>query len=200
MTEEQNNKEEIGSKVENVADGDEPKKKALQPLLWVIFIAIIILTFPETVILLFVGMLPTFVAFIIDRSPQKYLTCCVCAMNITGVFPGIYELWTTQNNISLALKIVTNIFDLSLMYLSAAIGWFIYSVVPPIIRVFIKVIGQQRINLLRGQQQNLVQEWGKNVANIISEIKTEKKSGSHEINGEIKKDSTITEPSSKDLE
>ena len=35
MTEEQNNKEEIGSKVENVADGDEPKKKALQPLLWV---------------------------------------------------------------------------------------------------------------------------------------------------------------------
>ena len=36
---------------------------------------------------------------------------------------------------------------------------------------------------------------GKNVANIISETKTEKNSSSHEINGEIKKDSTITESS-----
>ena len=193
MTEEQNTKEETDSKVNKVTNGDDPKKRALQPLLWVIFIAIIILTFPETVILLLVGMLPTFVAFIIDRSPQKYLTYCVCAMNITGVFPGIYELWTTQNNISLALKIVTNIFDLSLMYLSAAIGWFIYSVVPPIIRVFIKVIAQQRINLLRGQQQNLVQEWGENVADIISVEKKEKKSSSNEANNEIKKSRTITE-------
>ena len=195
MTEEQNNKEEIGSKVENVADGYEPKKKALQPLLWVIFIAIIILTFPETVILLFVGMLPTFVAFIIDRSPQKYLTCCVCAMNVTGVFPGIHELWTTQNNIALALKIVTNIFDLSLMYLSAAMGWFIYSIVPPIIRIFIKIIGQQRINLLRGQQQNLTYEWGKDVANIIISKDIEKKSNSNQQNNEIKEKPNIAQSS-----
>ena len=193
MTEEQNTKEETDSKVNKVTNGDDPKKRALQPLLWVIFIAIIILTFPETVILLLVGMLPTFVAFIIDRSPQKYLTYCVCAMNITGVFPGIYELWTTQNNISLALKIVTNIFDLSLMYLSASIGWFIYSVVPSIIRVFIKVIGQQRINLLRGQQQNLIQEWGENVADIISVAKTQKKSSSNEANNEITKNRAIAE-------
>ena len=193
MTEEQNTKEETDSKVNKVTNGDDPKKRALQPLLWVIFIAIIILTFPETVILLLVGMLPTFVAFIIDRSPQEYLTYCVCAMNITGVFPGIYELWTTQNNISLALKIVTNIFDLSLMYLSASIGWFIYSVVPPIIRVFIKVIGQQRINLLRGQQQNLIQEWGENVADIISVAKTQKKSSSNEANNEITKNRAIAE-------
>ena len=195
MTEETNNQEEKNPRVTEETDGEEPKKRSLQPLLWVIFIAIIILAFPETVMLLFIGMLPTFVAFIIDRSPQKYLTCCVCAMNVTGVFPGIHELWTTQNNIALALKIVTNIFDLSLMYLSAAMGWFIYSIVPPIIRIFIKIIGQQRINLLRGQQQNLPYEWGKDVANIIISKDIEKKSNSNQQNNEIKEKPNIAQSS-----
>ena len=84
---------------------------SLKPLLWVVLLSIILVKFPESIILLLVGLLPTMVAFIIDKSSGKYATLCVGAMNITGIFPSIYKLWTGQNNFSQAIQIISNIFD-----------------------------------------------------------------------------------------
>ena len=136
---------------------------SLQPLLWVMFLSIVMFAFPESIILLFIGLLPTLVAFIIDKSSRKYSTFCVGAMNITGVFPSLLELWGGQNNISHAIQIVTNIFDLAIMYAASSFGWLLYIAIPPVVNALLAVVAQHRITLLRTRQRELIGEWGKDI-------------------------------------
>ena len=137
---------------------------SLQPLLWVVLLSIILVKFPESIILLLVGLLPTMVAFIIDKSSGKYATLCVGTMNITGIFPSIFELWSGQNNFSQAIQIITNVFDLVIMYGTAGFGWILYIIIPSGVSVLLNLIAQRRITRLRNLQRDLISEWGKNVA------------------------------------
>jgi hypothetical protein len=136
---------------------------SLQPLLWVMFLSIVMFAFPESIILLFIGLLPTLVAFIIDKSARKYSTFCVGAMNITGVFPSMLELWGGQNNIAHAIQIVTNIFDLAIMYAASSFGWLLYIAIPPVVNALLAVVAQHRITLLRTRQRELIGEWGQDI-------------------------------------
>lgn len=153
----------------------ENRGSSLKPLLWVVLLSIVLLKFPESVILLIVGLLPTMVAFVIDKSSGKYATLCVGAMNITGVFPSIFELWTGQNNFSQAIQIITNVFDLVIMYGAAGFGWILYIVIPSTVSTLLNLLAQRRITRLRNQQRELINEWGKDVA-IRPEPKMNKKS------------------------
>ena len=156
MVENQN----IKKNVENRKNGG----SSLRPLLWVVLLSIVLLKFPESIILLIVGLLPTMVAFIIDKSSGKYATLCVGAMNITGVFPSIFELWTGQNSFSQAIQIITNVFDLVIMYGAAGFGWILYIVIPSAVSALLNLLAQRRIARLRNQQRELINEWGKDVA------------------------------------
>lgn len=151
---------EIEENVKISKSGDSP----LKPLLWVVLLSITVLKFPESIILLLVGMLPTMVAFVIDRSSGKYATLCVGAMNIAGIFPSIFKLWTGQNSFSQSIQIITNIFDLVIMYGAAGFGWILYIIIPSAVSALLNIIAQRRINRLRKQQHELISEWGKNVA------------------------------------
>ena len=137
---------------------------SLKPLLWVVLLAIILVKFPESIILLLVGLLPTMVAFIIDKSPGKYATLCVGAMNIAGIFPSIIMLWAGQNSFAQAIQIITNVFDLVVMYGAAGFGWILYIVIPSAVSAVLNIIAQRRISRLRNLQRDSISEWGKKVA------------------------------------
>ncbi len=139
------------------------KKASMKSLLWVFMLAIVIFAFPESVILLFLGLLPTVVALIIDKSPKKYSTFCVGSMNITGVFPAMLELWAGQNNISHAIEIITNVFDLIVMYAAATFGWLLFMAIPPVVNGLLAVVAQHRIAQLRSRQRELIKEWGDDI-------------------------------------
>ena len=140
------------------------KDNALKPLLWIVLLSIILLKFPESVILLLIGLLPTMVAFVVDKSSGKYATLCVGAMNITGIFPSIFKLWSGQNDFSQAVQIITNIFDLVIMYGAAGFGWILYIIIPSVVGTLLNIISERRITKLRIQQRGLINEWGKDVA------------------------------------
>ena len=140
------------------------KENSLRPLLWILLLSIILLKFPESIVLLLVGLLPTMVAFIIDKSSGKYATLCVGAMNITGIFPSIYKLWTGQNNFTQAIQIISNIFDLVIMYGAAGFGWILYIIIPSAVSALLNIIAERRISRLRSQQRDLITEWGKDVS------------------------------------
>ena len=137
---------------------------SLKPLLWVVLLSIILVKFPESIILLLVGLLPTMVAFIIDKSSGKYATLCVGAMNIAGISPSIFMLWAGQNSFAQAIQIITNVFDLVIMYGAAGFGWVLYIVIPSAVRTLLNIIAQRRITRLRNLQRDLISEWGKKVA------------------------------------
>ena len=66
-----------------------------------------------------VGLLPTGVAFIIDRSDQKTGTFCVGGMNLCGVFPYVIKLWTGKHTPSAATEIISDVLALLVMYAAA---------------------------------------------------------------------------------
>ena len=129
-------------------------------ILWAIAFVAVLFAFTGSVILVLVGMAPTFVAYVIDRTPKKYAAFCVGGMNFTGVFPSILKLWTNNPDIKTAISIAFNPFDMTMMYGAAAFGWLLYHAIPPVVAGIIAVSAQHRIALLRSRQRELIKEWG----------------------------------------
>ena len=133
-------------------------------ILWSFMFVLVMMAFPQIFLFLFIGLLPTLVAYIIDRTPKKYAAFCVGGMNLSGVFPGLRELWLGNNNIPQAIEIITNIFDLIIMYAAASFGWLLYIAVPPVVNALLAVAAQHRIAQLRSRQRELIREWGQEIA------------------------------------
>ena len=127
------------------------------------FVGVVIISLP-TVILLFFGMLPTFVALIVDRTRQKYAVFCVGGMNFSGVFPYLLDLWAGEHTAGSAMELVTDVFSLLLMYGAAGFGWMIFIAIPPVVGAFLTVMAQRRVSQLRREQKELIEEWGEDVA------------------------------------
>ena len=138
-------------------------------VLWVsvVMVGFLIFSLP-TVIVFFFGMLPTFGAFVADRSKEKYAMLCVGSLNFCGIFPYLMDLWFDSHTIYAATLIMADVFSLVVMFGAAALGWVMYTVVPPVISSFLSVIAQQRVTALRTQQRTLIQEWGEGVALQVS--------------------------------
>lgn len=114
----------------------------------------------SSVILLCFALLPTLVAAIIDRTPQKYAAFCVGGMNLSGTVPFLIDLWFGEHSIDQAMAILGNVFALAIIYSAAAFGWMMYILVPPIIAAFLIMVARRRAQQLRSAQARLVEEWG----------------------------------------
>lgn len=124
---------------------------------------LLIISLP-TVMVFFFGMLPTIVAWIVDRSKEKYATFCVMGMNLSGVFPSLLDLWSGSHTIAGASEILTDVFSLVVMYGSASFGWMLYTAMPPMVASVLNVMAQRKVSLLRAQQRKLIEEWGEAVS------------------------------------
>ena len=74
-------------------------------ILWTVMAASLVFIIPQVFILLALGLSPTVVAFIVDKSKKKYAAISVGGMNIAGVIPALLELLKGKNNISAAMDI-----------------------------------------------------------------------------------------------
>jgi hypothetical protein len=117
-----------------------------------------------TLVILVPGMLPTAVARVCDRTEQKYATFCVGGMNLCGVFPYLLHLWTINHDVKAAIGIISDIFALVVMYSAAGFGWLMFMAIPPVVSAFLNVLAQRRVTLLRASQEEIVKEWGPEVA------------------------------------
>ena len=113
-----------------------------------------------------VGLLPTGVAFIVDRSDQKTGTFCVGGMNLCGVVPYVMKLWTGKHTTSAATEIISDVLSLLVMYAAAGFGWILFLAIPPVVATFLSVMAQSRVKALRASQQEIVNEWGPEVASV----------------------------------
>jgi len=123
----------------------------------------------SSVLLIFFGMLPTFVAYIIDRSFNRSNTVCVGAANLCGVFPFLLELWFGQHSIAGAMIILTNLFNIAIMYFAAAFGWMLFIAIPPVIVSVQRVFDQHHVVHLKARQKKLLEEWSKAVAEDVKD-------------------------------
>lgn len=136
--------------------------------LWVSAIfAMIVVISPATVIVFLLGALPTAVAWLVDRSKEKFATYCVGGLNLCGVFPYLLKIWFEDDSITAALNIVSDVFALAVMFASAGFGWAMFMSIPPVVAAFLNVIAQRRVIYLRSIEKAIVDEWGNAVAEQI---------------------------------
>lgn len=133
-------------------------------ILWSVVFVGVMFVFTGPVILIVVGMAPTLVAFLIDRTPKKYAAFSMGGMNFAGVFPWLMKLNFVTGGVKEAIAVTFNPFNMIVMYGAAAFGWMIYQTVPPIVAAMIAVNAQHRIAQLRGRQKELIKEWGDAIA------------------------------------
>lgn len=128
----------------------------------VITVLLLIVALP-TIIILVIGMLPAFVAYIVDNTKQKYAALSVGSMNFCGVFPALFEIWTGTHTIDGSLTVLLDPFTLMVMYAGAAFGWVFFMSIPMFVSTFLTVVAQHRISHLRDVQKRLIGEWGEEV-------------------------------------
>ena len=145
-----------------------PPGRTLRRVVWsgVFLLTMMMISLP-TVILVGIGMLPTLVAGVIDRSDGKYATFCVCGINFSGLFPFLMEVWFINHSTDMAIRILTDVFNLVIIFGSAALGWVLFVAVPPVITTFLSVAAQTRLKLLKTTQSDITEEWGEKVASTI---------------------------------
>ena len=124
-----------------------------------IFVALAIFSLSSVVLLGF-AMLPTVVACIVDRTPQKNATFCVGGMNLSGTFASLMDLWTGAHDVNHALAILGDVFALAIIYGAAAFGWLLYMLIPPVVTTFLSMMAKHRVGQLRTLQSQLRDEWG----------------------------------------
>jgi len=145
--------------------------QGLRVLIWggLILGTAMMISLPTVMLVLF-EILPSIVAWIIDRPEQKYATFCVIGFNFSGVFPYLMEIWFDIHSIDAAIEILTNVFDLFVIYGSATFGYMVYFALPPVITTFLSAMSDRRLEELRVTQKSIIEEWGGNVACAIDDL------------------------------
>lgn len=152
-------------------NGQPPKKRGIVPfLLWLSPIPLIFFA-ASSVALIIVGMLPTFVAAVVDRREEKYTAYTVGGFNLCGVLPFLAQLWDRHNgaNITALYSLAVNPFVWFAIYGSAAIGWLAFTWIPRIVIRVSAVRDRQRLAGMMRRQEALIEEWGPEVSGDISE-------------------------------
>ena len=166
----------MSAPTDNSPETNDRRRCGRSNLTWILVVGTFLLVIAaSTMVVLFFGMLPTLVAYIIDRSEQKSATFCVGAINFIGVFPYILDLWILPSSFDTALNTVSDLFAMLVMYSAAAFGWLMFMAMPTVIASFFTVLQQRKVAQLRGEQKDLIDEWGAEVAAIVEVHKMEKK-------------------------
>jgi len=150
------------------ANIENQRQRGRSNLTWLLLILTFLLVIASpTMIVLFFGMLPSVVAYIIDRSKGKTATFCVGSINFVGVFPYMITLWTDKNTVDAAMTFVSDIFVMLVMYSAAAFGWLLFLAMPTVVSSFVLVLQERKVEKLRAEQKELIEEWGPEVAALV---------------------------------
>ena len=125
-------------------------------------ITIWVLFSPSSLLIFALGMLPSLVAFFIDRTDHKYAVYCVSGLNFCGTLPFLLKL-TADHSLSAAMEIMGDVFTIAIIFAAAGFGWMLFLSIPPVITAFLTVITEARVKSLKTIQQRIVDEWGGSV-------------------------------------
>lgn len=149
-----------------------PRPLYMTLMIWVVG-PLLSLMFLETLILFTAGMIPTFVAYVIDPSKNKQITKTVGYANVTGVFIVALEMWTYNNSITKALDLLSDPENWLIMFGTASVGWILYFIMRPLVGTYLSVTFDVRRKKFKDTEERLIKEWGDEVKQNAPEIPPE---------------------------
>jgi hypothetical protein len=135
---------------------------ATATVVMIVFALLAITALPLCIVLL-TGLIPTMVSVLTDRYRARYLTRTIGAMNLAGIAPLVYQLWTHHFTLDEAMALLSNPMSWLMMYGAAALGWALFLAMPLVARVVVDVRADQQQTYLKARAKQLVAEWGEDV-------------------------------------
>lgn len=132
---------------------------------FLIFLGFMVISFTvlPAVVVLFLGLLPTLTVVVTDTRNINKITTVGC-FNIAGVMICLNSIFTQFNSGS-AFSITDNIFNIIIMLGAAALGVFLYYVLPDLFVFIFKSSAQHRLKVINAKLEKLSENW----ANILPE-------------------------------
>lgn len=122
--------------------------------------AVLAVMFVPTSVILLAGMLPTMVAFVVDRHPSKNKTFTIGAMNFSGCFPYLLDVWFHANSMEVALRLLSEPKTIIVMYAAAASGYGVNMVVTYIVSATLLQRAEIRVKRIDKEKKDLEERWG----------------------------------------
>lgn len=140
------------------------KKMSFGGRLLVAVLGVASVIFLPTTILLVVGMLPTLVARLTDRSPERLKVVTVGCMNFAGCFPPWFDMIQTGHKIDNSLAILSEPLTIVVMYSCAVIGYLIEWISTIVVSGVMVQRGKARLELIQKTQGEFAERWGPEVS------------------------------------
>lgn len=140
------------------------RNKALLPgAIFLVLWAIFIMRFGALIVIL--AILPSAIAYFIDRTPKKPNFKVVAACNISAALPFIVQIvnFSLKKQFSEAGQVVDNFSVWAFIYFGAAAGWGMLYLAKVVARVITLMHYDYGIKLLEKKQELLVKEWGEEI-------------------------------------
>lgn len=137
----------------------EPKIMSVSMLFIVVGALVTGLIALPTLVLLGVGCIPTFVAFITDKSARKSRTISVGVLNLAASSPYLFRLWEHGHTLEYALETIARPDVIVVMYAGAAVGYCIDWMLGGAISKVLYIKSQARLNDIEKKQADLLSKW-----------------------------------------
>lgn len=116
-----------------------------------------------TLLMLFVGMLPTVAAAFAERGTARQAWVSVGGLNFAGLSNWLINLWFGHHTLTYAVAQLRTITPLLVAYAASALGWALYLAMPPLVNAVTSVTSKRRVVVLAAQQRKLIELWGEGV-------------------------------------
>lgn len=130
-------------------------------------LAVLSVVFMGATILLAIGMLPTIVAFLTDRTRERLRGMTVGFMNFAGCFPFLIDLVNGGGTKDVALGIVLQPENFIVMYMAAGMGYLIEWSVTGIVANLKVQKGERRLVAIDKRKKDLIKIWGEEVTGSV---------------------------------
>ncbi len=117
-----------------------------------------------TTLLFFIGMLPTFVSRLADRSRQKSRTMTIGFMNFAACFPFWYMLLQSGHTFDKAVEVLADPLHIIIMYSGAVAGYLIDWGLSGIVATIMVQKGHKRVKDIKKIHDELIERWGPEVS------------------------------------
>lgn len=121
---------------------------------------------PYAVMFFVVGMLPAILSSIVDKGEGRFASKTISACNFVGIAPYLFNLSQIAEPIAMgavAKELMFNVQTWVMVYSFAFIGWAVIWLVPNITQIVFIVKTEIKYNLLKEEQESLIEEWGEEI-------------------------------------
>lgn len=135
--------------------------------IFIIMFFLLAIMFAPLAVLLVVGMIPTIVSWIVDRTEGRLQTVSVGAMNFAGCFPFLLEVFKTRSGMDATVNYIADPGTIVVMYFAAAMGYLINWAMTGIVSSLMVQKSKRRLISIEKEQDDLKERWGQEVSGSV---------------------------------